>query len=125
MPGPRYCRGLYCPAISRKFENDAVELSYQRYSRTQRKKSLIVVNLVDLALKIGFVIIYAVTDDDGWPPSTEQIVWTMTFMFLNVFFWLLSWWRTLVYNHLHWAAAATWLLLIIQGTFPYIIPCSS
>ncbi|KAF9824460.1 hypothetical protein SFRURICE_002521, partial [Spodoptera frugiperda] len=115
MPQPRYYRGLYCPAITSKFEKDAVELLYQRYSRRQRQKPLIVVNLVDLALKIGLVLIYAVTADHGWPPSPQQIVWTLTFVFLNMFVCLLCVWRTLAHNHLHWIAAATWILLIVQG----------
>ncbi|XP_035429274.2 adenylyl cyclase 78C [Spodoptera frugiperda] len=115
MPQLRYYRGLYCPAITSKFEKDAVELLYQRYSRRQRQKPLIVVNLVDLALKIGLVLIYAVTADGGWPPSPQQIVWTLTFVFLNMFVCLLCVWRTLAHNHLHWVAAATWILLIVQG----------
>lgn len=34
-------------------QNKAVELSYQRYSRRQRQKSLIMVNVIDLALKVS------------------------------------------------------------------------
>ncbi|CAH0698743.1 unnamed protein product [Spodoptera exigua] len=51
LRAPRYYRGIYCPSITNSFKNKAVELSYQRYSRRQRQKSLIMVNVVDLALK--------------------------------------------------------------------------
>ncbi|KAH9634450.1 hypothetical protein HF086_008284 [Spodoptera exigua] len=115
LRAPRYYRGIYCPSITNSFKNKAVELSYQRYSRRQRQKSLIMVNVVDLALKICLAIIYTVTNLAVASPSPYQIAWTVAFSWLNVGVCLLGWWRCFANNYLHWAAAATWILLIAQG----------
>ncbi|KAJ8735090.1 hypothetical protein PYW08_014340 [Mythimna loreyi] len=115
MPEPRYYKGIYRPVINNSFKDGAVEQSYQRYSRRQRQKSLIIVNLLDLALKVGLAIIYSVTYSDAVTPSTHHIVWTATFACLNVCVCVLSWWRPVANNHLHWVAGGTWLLLILQG----------
>ncbi|KAF9795931.1 hypothetical protein SFRURICE_019143 [Spodoptera frugiperda] len=115
LRAPRYYRGIYCPSITNSFKNKAVELSYQRYSRRQRQKSLIMVNVVDLALKICLAIIYTVTNLEVASPSPYQIAWTVAFSWLNVGVCLLGWWRCFANNYLHWAAAATWILLIAQG----------
>ncbi|XP_063890989.1 adenylyl cyclase 78C isoform X2 [Helicoverpa armigera] len=114
LRAPRYYRGIYCPSITNSFKNKAVELSYQRYSRRQRQKSLIMVNVVDLALKICLAVIYTVTNRDA-APNPYQIAWTVAFAWLNVGVCLLGWWRCFANNYLHWAAAATWILLIAQG----------
>ncbi|PZC77647.1 hypothetical protein B5X24_HaOG203091 [Helicoverpa armigera] len=115
LRAPRYYRGIYCPSITNSFKNKAVELSYQRYSRRQRQKSLIMVNVVDLALKICLAVIYTVTNRDVAAPNPYQIAWTVAFAWLNVGVCLLGWWRCFANNYLHWAAAATWILLIAQG----------
>ncbi|KAJ8735089.1 hypothetical protein PYW08_014339 [Mythimna loreyi] len=112
MSEPRYCKGIYCPVITNGFKDGTDELSYQRYSRRQRKKSLVMVNLVDLALKVGLAI-SALHGDTT--PSTHLIVWTIAFAILNVCVCVLSWWRPVAKNHLHWVAGGTWLLLIVQG----------
>lgn len=53
--------GLYLPSLqnglSGRFENQPLESAYQRYSHRQRQKSFIVVNGVDVALKIIAVIL--------------------------------------------------------------------
>ncbi|KAJ8733704.1 hypothetical protein PYW07_014255 [Mythimna separata] len=49
----RYYRGIYWPVITNGFKDGTDELSYQIYSRRQRKKSLVMANLVDLALKVS------------------------------------------------------------------------
>ncbi|XP_026726482.1 adenylate cyclase type 8-like isoform X1 [Trichoplusia ni] len=115
LRAPRYYRGIYWPSITNTFKNKAVELSYQRYSRRQRQKSLIMVNVVDLALKICLATIYTVTNRDVASPTPYQIAWTVAFAWLNVGVCLLGWWRCFANNYLHWAAAATWILLIAQG----------
>ncbi|XP_075980585.1 adenylyl cyclase 78C isoform X3 [Anticarsia gemmatalis] len=117
LRAPRYYRGIYCPSITNSFKNPAVEISYQRYSQRQRQKSLIIVNVVDLALKVCLAIIYSITNENSISSSTKltQIAWTVAFSMLNVGVCLLGWWRCFANNYLHWAAAATWILLIAQG----------
>ncbi|KAJ0181433.1 hypothetical protein K1T71_003518 [Dendrolimus kikuchii] len=113
---PRYVRGIYFPSITNSFKNRMVESSYQRYSRRQRQKSLIMVNVVDLVLKICLAVIYTTSiQPDSLSAPTYQIAWSVAFMFLNVAVCLLGCWWCFANNYLHWAAAATWILLIAQG----------
>ncbi|XP_028163982.1 adenylyl cyclase 78C-like [Ostrinia furnacalis] len=114
----RYYKGIYWPSLTNSFKDEAVESSYQRYSRRQRQKSLIMVNVVDLALKISLSIIYTLSNRGNAAESivdAYRIAWTVAFSWLNVGVCLLGWWRCFANNYLHWAAAATWILLIAQG----------
>ncbi|XP_073948360.1 adenylate cyclase type 8-like [Choristoneura fumiferana] len=121
----RYYKGIYWPSITNSFTLESVELSYQRYSRRQRQKSLIMVNLVDLLLKISLSTIYLATSGGTSEPNGTNTAtpaaagnhpaWTAAFSLLNVSVCLLGWWRCFANNYLHWAAATTWILLIAQG----------
>ncbi|XP_013196193.2 adenylyl cyclase 78C [Amyelois transitella] len=114
----RYYKGIYWPSITNSFKDEAVENSYQRYSRRQRQKSLIMVNIVDLALKICLSIIYTTANRSNITTDTmepDNIALTIAFIFLNVAVCLLGWWHCFANNYLHWAAAATWILLVAQG----------
>ena len=46
------CKGIYCPTLINNFHESHFELAYQRYSHRQRQHSLILVNLVDLSIKL-------------------------------------------------------------------------
>ncbi|KAJ8735073.1 hypothetical protein PYW08_014323 [Mythimna loreyi] len=117
MPRPRYYKGIFYPMFNNTFKTRSIEKSYQRYSRRQRQKSLIMVNLVDLALKIALVVIYTLTDkSDTWPNiPLSKTLWTVAFASLNVFICILSWRLSFANNHLHWVAGGTWMLFIVQG----------
>ncbi|XP_047507401.1 adenylyl cyclase 78C [Pieris napi] len=112
-----YYKGIYWPSITNSFKDETVELSYQRYSRRQRQKSLIMVNVVDLALKICLALIYTLSNRNKLEDATDayKIAWTAAFSLLNISICLLGAWRCFANNYLHWAAAATWILLIAQG----------
>ncbi|XP_053601579.1 adenylate cyclase type 8 isoform X2 [Plodia interpunctella] len=114
----RYYKGIYWPSITNSFKDEAVENSYQRYSRRQRQKSLIMVNVVDLSLKICLSIIYTTASRANIaadPMEPESIALTIAFIFLNVAVCMLGWWHCFANNYLHWAAAATWIILVAQG----------
>ncbi|KAM3960148.1 adenylyl cyclase 78C [Aphomia sociella] len=116
----RYYKGIYWPSLTNSFKDEAIETSYQRYSRRQRQKSLIMVNVVDLALKICLALIYSMRPNSNNESINKlaesySIAWTVAFSWLNVGVCLLGWWRCFANNYLHWAAAATWILLIAQG----------
>ncbi|XP_023954862.2 adenylyl cyclase 78C [Bicyclus anynana] len=113
----RYYKGIYWPSLTNSFKDEAVELSYQRYSRRQRQKSLIMVNVVDLALKICLSLIYTLSNRNNIGVVTDgyKITWTAAFCLINIALCLLGGWRCFANNYLHWAAAATWILLIAQG----------
>lgn len=51
-------KGILCPSLTNSFRSCSLERSYLTYSHRQRQKSLLIVNIVDLALKIVLAIIW-------------------------------------------------------------------
>lgn len=51
-------RGILCPSLTNSFRARSLEHSYLTYSHRQRQKSLLIVNVVDLMLKIVLAIIW-------------------------------------------------------------------
>jgi adenylate cyclase 8 len=45
-------KGIYWPSLTNSFQSKHLELAYLRYSHRQRQKALIIVNIVDLLLKV-------------------------------------------------------------------------
>jgi hypothetical protein len=77
--------GLYLPSLQKglsgRFENQPLELAYQRYSYRQRQKSFIVVNGVDVALKIIAVVLISIhyygaslTTNKSFSCSTDSLL---------------------------------------------------
>ncbi|KAL0271987.1 UNVERIFIED_CONTAM: hypothetical protein PYX00_005133 [Menopon gallinae] len=120
--GPVY-KGVYCPTLKNSFQESHFELAYQRYSHRQRQHSLILVNTVDIIVKVILVIHYVILpQQDEGEQETENsssgstaVVWTACMIFANVVVCFLGWWRCFANNYLHWAALCTWVLLIVQG----------
>ena len=54
-------RGILCPSMTNSFRAPSLERSYLTYSHRQRQKSLIIVNVVDLILKIGLGLVWIIT----------------------------------------------------------------
>lgn len=51
-------KGILCPSLTNSFRSRSLERSYLTYSHRQRQKSLLIVNIVDLVLKIVLAIIW-------------------------------------------------------------------
>jgi len=70
--------GLYLPSLqnglSGRFENQPLESAYQRYSHRQRQKSFIVVNGVDVALKIIAVVLISIHYYSSSAAVTKSVV---------------------------------------------------
>lgn len=49
-------KGIYWPSLTNSFNDGNLELAYLRYSHRQRQKSLIIVNIVDLLLKVSMKV---------------------------------------------------------------------
>ena len=47
-------RGIYLPSLSGKLQDERLEVAYQKYSHRQRQRSLLLVNVADLCLKVRF-----------------------------------------------------------------------
>ena len=122
----KVCYGIYLPSLSGRLQDPKLEDAYQKYSHRQRQKSLVLVNLSDLLLKlIVLVKLLCVIKDTDQTESEEcyfydlthkwtYIVFVTFAMVLNLFLGLVSWWRCYANNYLHWGALLTWLLLFTQ-----------
>lgn len=51
-------KGILCPSLTNSFRARSLERSYLTYSHRQRQKSLLIVNIVDLMLKIVLAIVW-------------------------------------------------------------------
>ena len=45
-------RGIYLPSLTGKLQDDRLEFAYLRYAHRQRQKSLFLVNVADIVLKL-------------------------------------------------------------------------
>lgn len=107
-------KGIYWPSLTNSFHSKHLELAYLRYSHRQRQKSLIIVNIVDLFLKVALISVWA-SQDVLKTNYTQSIIWSVCCMSANIAVCILGWWRCFANNYLHWAAICTWLLLNTQG----------
>ena len=122
----KVCYGIYLPSLSGRLQDPKLEDAYQKYAHRQRQKSLILVNFLDLPLKLIVLVKVICLVKDTGPNLDEKcyfneiqqnmpyIVFLTFAMMLNLFLGLVSWWRCYANNYLHWGALATWLLLYIQ-----------
>ncbi|XP_071529549.1 adenylate cyclase type 8-like [Panulirus ornatus] len=110
--------GVYFPTLTNSFRDQQLELAFQRYSHRQRQKSLIMVNGVDLALKVVLLVIVLAQEGDN---KATVIVYSVGWMVVNVILCVLSWWRCFANNYLHWGALGTWLVLNIQGCISQVL----
>lgn len=58
-------KGILCPSLTNSFRAQSLERSYLTYSHRQRQKSLIIVNIVDLILKIVLAVVWAWRSSPG------------------------------------------------------------
>lgn len=110
----RMWRGILCPSVSSSFHSPTLERSYLLYSHRQRQKSLIIVNIVDMMLKIILAIVSSWRMESSHITATE-LAWTICGSAINLGICVLGMWRCFANNYLHWGAVLTWLLMIVQG----------
>ena len=55
--------GIYLPSLSGRLDSPRLEAAYQKYSHRQRQKSVILVNMVDLLIKIAQLVMIVVLRD--------------------------------------------------------------
>ncbi|KAK5646054.1 hypothetical protein RI129_004518 [Pyrocoelia pectoralis] len=116
-------KGIYWPSLANNFHSKHLEIAYLRYSHRQRQKSLIIVNMVDLLLKLALFVVWITLANKSIqevmtdPSESDAIIWSVCGMAANIGVCILGCWRCFANNYLHWAAVCTWLLLNIQGFF--------
>lgn len=74
-------RGILCPSLTNSFRARSLERSYLTYSHRQRQKSLLIVNIVDLALKIVLAVAAV-----AWESRkiNEQVCYAFAFINLDL-----------------------------------------
>ncbi|GAB6028424.1 hypothetical protein CHUAL_002584 [Chamberlinius hualienensis] len=100
--------GIIAPNITNSFKNKHLEVAYQKYSSRQRQKSLIIVNVVGLIVKIAILVSSKCT-------STTLNAISASLVVCNVIICGFSLWKRLANNYLHWVAMATWIVLNMEG----------
>ncbi|KZC05160.1 Adenylate cyclase type 8 [Dufourea novaeangliae] len=108
-------KGIFCPSLSNSFHSKQLETSYLHYSNRQRQKSLIMLNIVDLSLKIVLMAIWLWQRDGDSGGLIEGLSWASCCMAANLVICILGWWRCFSNNYLYWASIFTWLLINSQG----------
>ncbi|XP_032455666.1 adenylyl cyclase 78C [Nasonia vitripennis] len=112
--GVKY-KGIFCPSLTNSFHNKQLENSYLQYSSRQRQKSLIMLNIIDLGLKICLMTIWLWRRNEQSGGLVESLAWSTCSVLSNVVVCALGWWRCFSNNYLYWASIFTWLLINSQG----------
>lgn len=79
-------RGILCPSMTNSFRQPSLEKSYLTYTHRQRQKSLIIVNVVDLILKIvlAFINIWQVSSNDDVSKTRQVVPYVPNIFFINL-----------------------------------------
>ena len=112
-------RGIYLPSLGGKLQDERLEFAYLRYAHRQRQKTLMLVNLADIYVKI-LLIFYDYQNDDLQLHDKQKYKAYLLGVIvggivLNVILGIIPLWRCYANNYLHWGALSTWLLLLLQG----------
>ncbi|XP_058056214.1 adenylyl cyclase 78C [Anopheles bellator] len=107
-------KGILCPSMTNSFRAPSLERSYLTYSHRQRQKSLILVNVVDLVLKVVLASVW-IGFNRNMTIRAHEVTWSVCCIISNFLICVLGSWRLFANNYLHWAAVCTWLLLNLQG----------
>ena len=106
-----------------RLNNPRLEAAYQKYSHRQRQKSVILVNLFDLVVKL-IVLVFQLLNDN-WQSKDinyNYIIINSIAISLNMILSILPCYsRCYANNYLHWGAAATWILLTFQACYQVTI----
>ncbi|KAL3238972.1 hypothetical protein MRX96_047992 [Rhipicephalus microplus] len=108
--------GFTFPRLTNSFRDDRLEIAYQRYSHRQRRRALLIVNLIDVFLKLALLVAFFAS---GWGDDPEMtqcaLLRYLPWVLVNVLLSLLTCWRFFANNYLHWGAVLIWIALNAQG----------
>ncbi|XP_075743168.1 adenylate cyclase type 8 isoform X1 [Rhipicephalus microplus] len=108
--------GFTFPRLTNSFRDDRLEIAYQRYSHRQRRRALLIVNLIDVFLKLALLVAFFAS---GWGDDPEMtqcaLLRYLPWVLVNVLLSLLTCWKFFANNYLHWGAVLIWIALNAQG----------
>ena len=73
-------RGIYLPSLGGKLQDERLEFAYLRYAHRQRQKTLMLVNLADIYVKILLIIYKYYNNQDGLQEDYKQYLIGMNFL---------------------------------------------
>ncbi|CAG5101638.1 Similar to Ac78C: Adenylyl cyclase 78C (Drosophila melanogaster) [Cotesia congregata] len=111
----RMYKGIFCPSLTNAFHSPSLEKSYFQYSCRQRQKSLMMLNVVDLGLKIAIISMWLWRRNERSSSLIQTLSWVSCCMLANIVVCVVGLWRWFSPNYLYWASICTWLLINIQG----------
>ncbi|EEC01411.1 adenylate cyclase, putative [Ixodes scapularis] len=108
-------RGLNFPRLTNSFKDDKLELAYQGYSHRQRQTALVIVNLIDVFLKVAMLVAFFVAGELDEPRLTCALLRNLPWIAVNLLLCLLTYWKFFASNYLHWGALLIWIALNAEG----------
>ena len=115
-------KGILLPKLTNDFKDSHLESAYQRYSHRQRQKSLVILNVIDILLKLVLLVIYSGhiyfnNKDDLLSKVKYRIFYNLPWFIINILvICLITLWKQFANNYLHLAAIFTWIIFNIQGS---------
>lgn len=114
-------KGILLPKLTNDFKDSHLESAYQRYSHRQRQKSLVILNVIDILLKLVLLVIYSGhiyfnDKDDLLSKVKYRLFYNLPWFIINILvICLITLWKQFANNYLHLAAIFTWIIFNIQG----------
>lgn len=108
-------RGFTFPRLTNSFKDDKLEQAYQRYSHRQRQRALVIVNLIDVFLKVAMLTAFITGGDLEEPKLTCALLRYLPWIAVNLLLCLLTYWKFFANNYLHWGALLIWIALNAEG----------
>lgn len=110
-------KGILLPKLNNDFKDGHLEAAYQRYSQRQRQKSLVILNVIDVILKLSLLIIYAISEKTAAEEKLKyRVLYNLPWFIINLaLIILITCWKQFANNYLHLGALFTWIIFNIQG----------
>lgn len=112
-------RGIILPRLTDNFNDSHLEAAYQRYSHRQRQKSLLILHILDVVLKMSFFIalMIKVRESSGRirVPLKELMIIIPWIITNASTIGLITCWNKCANNYLHLAALLSCLIFNIEG----------
>lgn len=122
-------RGIVIPRLTDYFSDDRLESAYQKYSHRQRQKSLLILNIMDICLKVSFFLslMIRIKESSGRVriPISELLFTLPWIAFNGVIIGVITCWKRCANHYLHYAAVLTWVLFLTEAHVVFASSSSS
>ena len=116
-------RGIVIPRLTDNFGDVDLEKAYQKYSHRQRQKSLVILNIIDIALKLAFyfsLVIRTKEVNGRLRVPISELLLLIPWVVINcVTIGLITCWKKCANHYLHFAALFTWIVFELQSVLVF------